>query len=114
MSKELKGLLTAIREYDPEAYRDMDGGLSPTLDAMKLKYERCREVFSSVTNRELMLLWFLRRSMPDVKMLFYDAAEACCNAVSKVQTALGAAEDATIVRDDFGAASSVVVSRFRR
>ena len=72
MSLELQELKERLDNFNPNNYKFVDG---ITKEGLQEKYDRCKEVYDTVTIRELTLIWFLRNSRKGVDMSFLGAAK---------------------------------------
>ena len=72
MSIDLQQLKTKLENFNPDNYTEADG---ITKESLQEKYDHCKEVYDTVTIRELTLIWFLRNSRKGVDMSFLYAAE---------------------------------------
>ena len=72
MSIDLQELKNKLENFNPDNYTPADG---ITKESLQEKYDRCKEVYDTVTIRELNLIWFLRNSRKGVETSFLYAAK---------------------------------------
>ena len=76
MRKEIHELAHDIQTYKAEEYADLDGSVSITKEGMQEKYDRIKEVYDTITNRELETLWYIRNLWGGAGFNFYSVAKA--------------------------------------